>query len=82
MKATFKEGKTYYGRSICDSDAKILVKVLKRTPKTITIKMLSNWPTDQTKFTVHTSTINGRQYEYIKLGRYSMAPIISADRLV
>ena len=77
----FKEGKTYFGRSLCDSDTKIRVKIVKRTPKTVTIKMLSGWPVDQTKFTIHTSKYAGDQSEYIRLGRYSLAPIISADRM-
>lgn len=82
MNTKFKEGKKYYGRSLVDHDTKIVVKILKRTPTTVTIKMdpKNGWPTNQTRFKINTSTIGGVTREYIRLGRYSLAPIISSDR--
>ena len=74
----FQEGKTYYGHSMVDSDTKIGIKVLKRTDSFVTIKNLSCWPVDKTRFKIHAGSINGQQYEYIRLGNYSLAPIISA----
>ena len=84
MNTKFKEGKKYYGRSLVDHDTKIVVKIVKRTPTTVEIKMdpKNGWPTDQTRFKIKTSSINGVTREYIRLGRYSLAPIISSDRPV
>lgn len=77
---TFKEGKKYFGRSICDTDCIIRIQIVKRTNSFVTVKFYDknhDWPTKQTRFKVQTS----RDIEYIQLGQYSMAPIISADRL-
>lgn len=84
MNTKFKEGKKYYGRSMVDHDTKIVVKIVKRTTSTVEIKMdpKNGWPTDQTRFRIKTSTLNGVSREYIQLGRYSLAPIISSDRQV
>ncbi len=82
MATKFKEGKRYYGRSLVDHDTKIVVHIMKRTPSTVTIKFdpKYGWPTDQTRFKIKTSKLNGVSREYIRLGNYSMAPIISSDR--
>lgn len=82
MATKFEEGKKYYGRSICDHDCKIVIKVVKRTPSTVTIKFdpKNGWPTEQTRFKIKKSTWDGSNREYIRLGNYSMAPIISSDR--
>lgn len=80
MKA-FKEGKKYFGRSICDSDCIIRIQIVKRTKSFVTVKFYDknhDWPTEQTRFKVNTS----KDIEYIRLGNYSMAPFISADRQV
>ena len=80
MPKKFTEGKKYYGRSIVDSDTKIVVKIVKRTPTTVTIKNLSRWPLDQDRFKIrmHKNGI-GAGVEYIRLGRYSFAPFITAE---
>ena len=82
MATKFIEGKKYYGRSMCDQDCKIVVKIVKRTPSTVTIKFdpKNGWPTDQTRFKIKTTVWDGSNREYIRLGNYSMAPIISSDR--
>ena len=74
----FEEGKTYHGTSLGDYDHKIKVKVLKRTPSFLTAKV-TGWPVDQERFKIRKGSINGRQYEYIILANYSLAPIISAE---
>lgn len=80
MASKFIEGKKYYGRSIVDGDTKVVVKVLKRTPTTVTIKNLSRWPVDQDKFKIRMhKTGVGAGVEYIRLGRYSFAPFITAE---
>lgn len=82
MGKKFVEGKRYVGRSMCDYDAKIVVKIIKRTPTTVTVKNVSGWPTEQTRFKIHkNSTGVGAGIEYIRLGRYSFAPIITANNL-
>lgn len=81
MATKFIEGKKYYGRSIVDSDTKIVIKVVKRTPTTVTIKELSGWPVDHERFKVKMNKTGvGAGVEYIRLGRYSFAPFIRADQ--
>lgn len=77
-KSTFKEGKTYHGFSFADTDTKIQVKVKKRTPGFVEVSV-KGWTVDQKRFKVKIGSIGGRQYEYIRLGNYSLAPIISAE---
>ena len=62
---------------MADFDTKIQIKVLKRTPGFVEVKV-KGWTVDQKRFKIHAGSINGRQYEYIRLGNYSLAPIISA----
>jgi hypothetical protein len=70
----FETGKTYFGRSVCDHDCVITVKVLKRTAKTITAE------TARGLQTFRVSTYNG--VEQVKpWGSYSMAPIVGADKV-
>jgi len=68
---TFEPGKTYWTPSIVDADYRVRVTVARRTAKTIV--------TDQGK-TLRISTYCG--VEQVKpWGSYSMAPIVSADRV-
>jgi hypothetical protein len=70
MPTAFEPGKTYWTRSICDSDCIVRVPVARRTAKTITtddgkVLRISVW----------------QNVERVKpWGSYSMAPIVSADR--
>ena len=67
----FEAGKTYATRSIVDADSIIRVSVAKRTAKTITTARGK-------RFKV--STWNGVE-QFKPQGSYSMAPIISADKV-
>lgn len=67
---TFKPGKTYYTRSICDHNCIFEVTVSKRTAKTITTS-------EDKRLKVYT---NEDGIEYVKPhGSYSMCAIIRAD---
>lgn len=82
MGKKFVEGKKYSGRSLVDYDTKIVVKIVKRTPTTVTIKNLSGWPIDHNRFKIHrNSTGVGAGVEYIRLGRYTFAPFIRAENM-
>lgn len=69
----FKTGTTYYTRSVCDHNCIFWVKVLKRTSKTI-----------QADCNGKVKTLRIREYKDVEYvmpqGRYSMAPIVSADK--
>ena len=71
----FEAGKTYRTRFIGDADSILDVKVIKRTPKRITVEV--------EPFGV--STVGVKVVDEVEtalpLGRYSMAPIIRASRL-
>lgn len=70
----FVVGRTYFGRSVCDHDTVIKLKVLRRTEKTITAE------TARGEQTFRVSEYQG--VEQVKpWGSYSMAPIIGADRV-
>ena len=74
---TFKVNETYSTRSICDHNCVWTFTVLKRTKSTITI-------TDGKE--IKTCRINKQYSEYrnaetvFPLGKYSMCPILSADK--
>ena len=71
---TFEHGRTYWTRFACDADAKLFGTVVKRTPKMVTF--------DVTGFGLRrcrVSEFDGRETAF-PLGRYSMAPCLSADR--
>lgn len=68
----FEIGKTYYTRSICDSEMIIKITIAKRTAKFVTT-------TDGAKLGVS----NWDGVETVKpWGKYSMAPTISAEKVV
>lgn len=70
--ATFEVGKTYWTRSVCDSECIITITVAKRTTKFLT--------TTEGKRLGISSWDGG---EHVKpWGTYSMAPIISANRIM
>lgn len=71
-KATFEAGKTYWTRSVCDSECVITITVAKRTAKFLTT-------TEGKRLGI--SSWDG--VERVKpWGTYSMSPTIPADRLV
>jgi hypothetical protein len=73
----FQVGRTYFGRSIGDSNCIIEIEVLKRTSKTITVNLTGE---GVKTFRVSTKYTDG--CEMIKpWGSYSMSPIIVADRM-
>ena len=67
----FETGKTYATRSICDHECIFSHKILKRTPKTVTIKVHGNVVRRGIEIYEGEETI----YPY---GRYSMSPILRA----
>lgn len=70
----FETGKEYSTRSVCNSDCIFKITVVKRTDKTITV----NEDGEISRKKIH---LDG-ECEYIKLGNYSMAPIIHAKEQV
>ncbi|EGT4048681.1 hypothetical protein ERM65_11935 [Clostridioides difficile] len=70
----FEVGKTYATRSVCDHDCMFTIEVIKRTDKTITYKEYDTVRRAKIRF--------NDDYEYIRVGNYSMAPNFSAKNLV
>ncbi len=71
MATTFKTGKTYYTRSICDHNCIFNVTVAKRTAKTITTS-------EGKRLKIHTYNDVIRAEHVKPHGSYSMAAIIDA----
>ena len=69
---TFKVGEEYNGRFISDADSVIKMTVVKRTAKTLRIKVYG-----YTEKTVRVSIYQGAE-EVSPFGKYSMSPIIKA----
>lgn len=84
MKKIFEEGKTYYGRSVCDYDCIWEFEVIKRTPKTLIVKEVEASkmnPTKERKCKIYYDENN--EEEYIKpLGTYSMCLHVLAHNVV
>lgn len=72
----FEAGKTYTGRSICDSNCIYRMTVVSRTPKTIKVKMQDS---------ANVKTLRPGIYDGVEFvkpnGSYSMALIIRADKV-
>ena len=68
----FKQNQELSTRSICDHNCIWAGKVLKRTPKTVTIAIQG----DTKRFKIY--DFDGVEFIY-PLGRYSMAPVFKAD---
>jgi len=68
----FETGKTYYTRSVADADTIVRVTVAKRTDKTIVTA-----GGDRLKIKVWDDVEQVKPW-----GSYSMAPIVSADRML
>ena len=71
---TFETGKTYYYRFICDSDCIVKCTILKRTAKTITFRE------DDGETKIRRIYVFGNS-ENARLGNYSMAPVLCAERV-
>ncbi|WP_227865299.1 hypothetical protein [Clostridioides sp. ZZV14-6044] len=70
----FEVGKTYATRSICDHNCIYTIEVIKRTDKTITYKEDDTVRRAKIRF--------NDDYEYIRVGNYSMATNFSAKGMV
>lgn len=73
----FKANTSYAGRFVTDADATLIVKVLKTTKSTVTIVDPHN-AADTKRCKIYTD--EGVQFIY-PMGRYSMAPVVKADRV-
>lgn len=74
MHKKFEVGSTYSTRSVCDSECFITVTILKRTNSTITT-------TDGKTYRVKVSPYYNAE-TFMPWGRYSMAPIMTAEKIV
>ncbi len=72
----FETGKFYFCRSICDQDCIWIFRVIRRTEKTIVVQEDGLGPEKSLRVKVYDNE------EYVMpLGRYSMAPVLTAGRL-
>jgi len=74
--ATFQAGNTYGGRFIGDADAVFQVKILARTAKTVTVA----GPQGLKRLRISLDHEGGEQV--YPFGKYSMAPVCRAKRLI
>ena len=77
----FQVGHKYYMRSACDYNCIWVYEVVARTEKTV--KLLPDNDRNKPPFTCRISIggIAGKKAETVRpLGRYSMAPVLAADR--
>lgn len=68
----FEIGKEYFDTSACDSNCVFVIKIIKRTDKTVTFER--NGKTRRAKL------FSDEHGEYIIPDRYSMAPVFRAER--
>ena len=74
----FEQGKKYQMKFIGDNDLRPVYICLKRTAKTVILKSENTGEILKRRIKIYSDT-NG---EYILEGNYSMAPKISAERIV
>ena len=74
--ATFQVGQSYSGRFVGDADSVFQVKILARTAKTVTVM----GPKGMAQHRVSRDLDGGEQI--FPFGKYSMAPVCRAKRLV
>jgi hypothetical protein len=82
----FEVGKSYEMRSICDHDCVWFYTILRRTPKTVTTTDNGKEQTFRVRVEeiVCVTPVEGRVKSIetiMPLGRYSMAPVLSADKV-
>lgn len=80
----FEIGKSYYAVSVCDSNCKWVYKVVGRTAKRVTLQAQ---PLPEQQYPCEDIITKGIRIfdgceECLPLGRYSMAPILSADKII
>jgi hypothetical protein len=71
----FKKGQKYYMLSICDRNARWDFQVINRTAKMVTLKDLVSNEIIKKKINI----LDGHEFCY-PIGRYSMAPVLKAER--
>ena len=71
----FKKGQKYYMLSICDRNARWDFQVINRTAKMVTLKNLVSNEIIKKKINI----LDGHEFCY-PIGRYSMAPVLKAER--
>lgn len=76
----FETGKTYRTRFIGDSDSKIDVTIERRTAKTVWFIDPMDYGNGRQVKSARVTVRDGVE-EFFPTGRYSMAPVIKADRL-
>lgn len=76
----FEVGKVYYTRFIGDSDSKLQFEILKRTAKRVTIQNM--FDKSETVTVGVKPNYDGSAETCFPLGRYSMAPMLDAGRMV
>ena len=74
----FKTGTTYFMRSICDSECIWKRKVIKRAVKAVTL--LDPWDGTTKRCKIKPNR-DGAQETCFPLGSYSMAPILTAEKI-
>lgn len=72
----FEQGKKYWCNSVCDSNCTWLFEIIKRTDNNVWIKDHHTGETVRKKVKVWNDV-----EEVMPLGTYSMAPILSAERI-
>ena len=71
----FETGKTYKTKSVCNSDCVITVLIKKRTDKTVTCAVRG----EEKNFRIFKDYLGNECF--MPWGRYSMAPIMSAEKV-
>ncbi len=74
----FKQGQKYLSRFIGDQDATMIIEILKRTAKSVWIEHPHT--NEETRKSIKYD-LDGNEY-ILPLGSYSMAPKLSAERIV
>lgn len=74
MTTQFKIGQSYFCRSICDYDCKFVFVVVKRTAKMVTIK-------SGPRIVARKVRVRDGIEELDPHGRYSMSPVLTADKV-
>ena len=78
---TFTTGKTFFMRSICDYECKWFYTVVKRTAKTVTIQEIDENGEKRGEEIRCRITVRDGVEEVSPKGKYSMSPVLKADRV-
>lgn len=74
---TFSAGRTYWTRSVCDHDCVWQFTIVRRTARNVWFRAGTDSEVQRRGIT----TESGREF-FFPFGRYSMAAIVSSDRVV